>query len=69
MRMTLSLADDVAAAARDGRTLGEVVSDLALQTLRRSGPAFTKYNGSPMLPKRGVVVTLELVNALRDEDD
>ncbi len=72
MRTTLKLDDDVlqaarAVAERDGRTLGEVVSALARQGLRRAevGPV---RNGIPLLPARGgSPVTLDLVNRLRDE--
>jgi len=74
MRTTLSLDDDVAEAARaiairDRRTLGDVVSDLARQSLKRRQPAMTTRNGLPLLPSRGKPgsVTLELVNRLRDE--
>ena len=49
--------------------MGEVVSDLARQTLHRREPATTTRNGLPILPARGKPgsVTLELVNKLRDE--
>lgn len=74
MRTTLNLDDDVAEAARiiaarDRRPLGEVVSDLARQTLRRREPALTTRNGLPLLPSRGMPssVTLEVVNRLRYE--
>jgi len=74
MWTTLTLDDDVAEAARaiaarDRRTLGDVVSDLARQSLRRREPAATTRNGLPLLPSRGKPgsVTLELVNKLRDE--
>lgn len=74
MRTTLALADDVAHAARaiadrDGRSMGEVVSDLARQSLHRREPATTTRNGLPLLPSRGRPgsITLELVNRLRDE--
>jgi len=50
------------------RTLGEVISELA----RRSLPtefAITYRNGIPQLPRRpGVVVTMDMVNALRDDE-
>ena len=75
MRTTLALADDVAFAARaiaahDGRSLGEVVSDLARQTLHRRELATTTRNGLPLLPSRGRPgsITLDLVNRLRDEE-
>lgn len=75
MPATLAIADDVREAAeelaaRDGRTVGEVVSDLARQSLTRLPPL--KYrNGVPLLPMRGagVVVTTELVQQLLDESE
>ena len=73
MRTTLAIDDDVLAAAKaiagqTHRTIGDVVSDLARQALRP--PAERKErNGIPLLPirKPGVIVTLEIVNTLRDE--
>lgn len=77
MRTTLALDDDVLAAARhlaerDGRSLGEVVSQLARQGLARpTGVSRSaERNGIPLLQGREAVaapVTLELVNRLRDE--
>lgn len=74
MRTTLALADDVVHAARaiaerDGKSMGEVVSDLARQTLNRREPTERNSLGLPLLPSRGRngIVTLELVNRLRDE--
>ena len=75
MRTTLTIADDVREAAeelasRDGRTVGEVVPDLARQSLARLPPL--KYrNGVPLLPVRGagVVVSSELVQQLLDESE
>ncbi len=73
MRTTLAIDDDVLTAARaiarqTNRTLGEVVSDLARRALRPPA-AGSERNGVPLLPVRapGVVVTPEVVNALRDE--
>ena len=73
MRTTLTIDDDVLVAARaiaeqNGQTIGEVLSDLARRSLR-PGKALSERNGVPLLPVRnpGVVVTLEIVNALRDE--
>ncbi|MBV1705157.1 MAG: CopG family transcriptional regulator [Hyphomicrobiales bacterium] len=74
MRTTVTIDDDVLHAARsiargDGRTLGEVLSELA-----RVGPAPTKSvgkrNGIPQLAARakGVAVTLAMVNALSDDE-
>ncbi len=73
MRTTLSIDDDVLAAARrlakiQGRSIGAVISDLARQSLSRAGAGAEK-NGIPLLPfGRGTTqVTLAVVNALRDE--
>lgn len=73
MRTTLAIDDDVLNAARaiavhQDRTLGEVVSDLARQALHRRPTAVRFRDGVPLLPDRpGPMVTLEDVNALRDE--
>lgn len=73
MRTTLSLDDDVldaakALAAQRGRSLGEIISELARQSLLRP-PSGKLRNGVPLLsrPAESRPVTLELVNALRDE--
>jgi hypothetical protein len=73
MRTTLSIDDDVLAAAKalaahEGRSTGEVISDLARRSLAQSKPK-QRRNGFPVLPARpgGAPVTLEIVNALRDE--
>jgi hypothetical protein len=73
MRTTLAIDDDVLAAAKalaeqQRRTIGAVVSDLARQSLRRP-VAQHERNGVPLLPISNdkAVVTLEIVNALRDE--
>jgi hypothetical protein len=74
MRTTLAIDDDVLAAARhlsyrEGRSLGEVISALARQGLRRDVDNPVLRNGLPLLPRKAGVppVTLELVNQLRDE--
>jgi hypothetical protein len=75
MRTTLSIDDDILAAAkhlaeREHRSVGEVISSLARQGLSRSaGASRSERNGIPLLPSRkaAVPVTLELVNQLRDE--
>ncbi len=73
MRTTLAIDDDVLTAAKaiarqQGRSLGEVISDLARRALQRPRPPAMR-NGIPLLPRQGdeAVVTLETVNALRDE--
>lgn len=73
MRTTLAIDDDVLVAAKaiareQHKSLGTVVSELARRALRR--PASTKArNGIPLLPVTddAAMVTLETVNALRDE--
>ena len=74
MRTTLALDDDVLAAAKglanlQKKSLGEVISDLARQSLRSGPSPADRRNGVPLLPNRGGVtgVTLETVNRLRDE--
>ena len=75
MRTTLSIDEDVLAAAkhlaeRERKSVGEVISTLARQGLAK-GTRSTRNlrNGVPLLPTRtgGTPVTLELVNQLRDE--
>lgn len=78
MRTTLDIDDDVLNAAKEiarrvGTTAGSVISDLARRALTEpAGAASTRtaepkatYGFSP-LPARGVVVTDELVNRLRE---
>ena len=72
MRTTLAIDDDVLFAAKamarqQGRSLGEVVSELARKALERPAPKGAR-NGLPLLGKAkgGAPVTLDLVNALRD---
>lgn len=74
MRTTLSIDDDIIHAARalaDHRrqSIGSVISDLARKGLEPSRDDATHRNGFPLLPRRGHgVVTVEMVNALRDEE-
>jgi hypothetical protein len=74
MRTTLSLDDDVLAAAkglaaRERKTLGEVVSNLARKGLKPGKRQARRRNGILLLPGRegAPPVTPELVNRLRDE--
>ena len=74
MRTTLSIEDDVLAAAkelaaREGKSVGEVISTLAREALRPKRTGRRTRNGVPLLPVRSGSkrVTLELVNQLRDE--
>ncbi len=73
MRTTLAIDDDILVAAKaiarqQGRSVGDVVSDLARRALRR--PESLAHRNGIALLSRGddhAVVTLETVNALRDE--
>jgi hypothetical protein len=73
VRTTLAIDDDVLNAAKaiarqQARTLGEVVSELARNSLQGPKVAPKTRNGIPLLERRsGTKVTLEMVNALRDE--
>jgi hypothetical protein len=73
MRTTLAIDDDVLAAAKAlarqrNRSVGQVVSELARNSLRPPAPS-AERNGVPLLPVRrpDAIVTLDIVNALRDE--
>ena len=73
MRTTVDLEEDVLFAAKDiakqrGTTLGRVLSELARQALTTRAPVTTKH-GLPLFPVQSDagVVTLDLVNRLRDE--
>ncbi|MBV8630963.1 MAG: hypothetical protein JOZ83_08575 [Silvibacterium sp.] len=74
MRTTLSIDDDILAAAkeiasRQHKTVGEVISALSRQALRSSVTERKYRNGIPLLPVQpnAKPATLELVNRLRDE--
>lgn len=73
MRTTLAIDDDVLVAAKaiadqQDRSLGDVISDLARKSLRKPLPP-AERNGIPLLAVRpgAPPVTLDTVNALRDE--
>lgn len=73
MRTTLAIDDDVLVAAKamarqQDRSVGEIISDLARRSLRRP-QAGGERNGIPLLSSRpdSPAVTLDIVNALRDE--
>jgi hypothetical protein len=72
MRTTIAIDDDVLAAAKaiarqKKQTIGKVVSELARNSLRPPA-ASAERNGVPLLPVRrpDAIVTLDVVNALRD---
>ena len=75
MRTGLDIDDDVLAAAkaiarRERRTAGDVVSELARQTLSASinmTDSSSDFLGFRPLPVSGRPVTNEIVDALRDE--
>jgi len=73
MRTTLDIDDDVLFAAKEmakrkGTSMGKVLSDLARQALSRQADTPLR-NGVPLFPRQAEsgVVTLELINQLRDE--
>lgn len=73
MRTTLTIDDDVLTAAKaiahhTGRSIGDVVSDLARASLRPKARSVQR-NGIPLLPVRNpdAIVTSDIVNELRDE--
>ncbi|MEC4815691.1 MAG: CopG family transcriptional regulator [Scytonema sp. PMC 1069.18] len=73
MRTTLDIEEDVLLAVKEiarrrGVSIGKVLSELARQALSRQD-AGTTYNGVPLFPiqPEASVVTLELVNQLREE--
>ncbi|MEA3246750.1 MAG: antitoxin [Gemmatimonadota bacterium] len=77
MRTTLDIADDVLAAAkerarRENRTAGEIISELARQALTAPAPKAVRepkaVYGLKPFPRRGGVVTNELIDQLRSED-
>ena len=73
MRTTLDIDDDVLFAAKEmakrkGMSMGKALSNLARQALSRQAETPSR-NGVPLFPRQAEagVVTLELVNQLRDE--
>jgi hypothetical protein len=73
MRTTVDLEEDVLLAAKQlareqGVSLGKVLSELAREALRRPVSTTTR-NGVPLFPVQANarIVTLDIVNRLRDE--
>lgn len=75
----MDISEDVLMAARelarrDKKTAGQVISELARRGLQRPGPLQNgndrpdAFFGFHPLPHRGVVVTNELINRLKEED-
>jgi len=78
MRTTLNIANDVLQAAKDRarrekKTTGEVISDLARSALTApprvaAAPAPKARYGFRPFPKRGGIVTNDLIDKLREDD-
>jgi hypothetical protein len=77
MRTTLDIEDDVLLAAkelaaRQKKATGTVISELARRGLHaaqaRTAASRKAFLGFRPLPRRGSVVTNELINKLRDQD-
>lgn len=75
MRTTLSIDDDVLAAARERarrerRTVGAVISDLARASLTGTTAAEPTVGATGFVPfpRRGPLVSNELIDRLRDEE-
>jgi len=73
MRTTLDLAEDVLLAAKDmskreHKPMGQVISEMARKSFQPEGKILVR-NGVPLFPYsgKGEIVTMELVNRLRDE--
>jgi hypothetical protein len=77
MRTTLDIDDDVLSIAKElakeaDKTAGKVISELVRKSLT-AAPNFNTPEPEPVLgirpfPKRGGIVTNELVNKIRDEE-
>ena len=77
MRTTLDIEDDVLYAVKDiarrqRKTAGEVLSSLARRALTQAPESTTRepaaFYGFRPLPRRGGVISNELVNKLREDD-
>ena len=78
MRTTIDIADDVLQAAkerarREKKTAGEIISELARSALNappeptRPQPPKARFGFRPF-PRRGGIVTNELIDKLREDD-
>ena len=74
MRTTLEIDDDVLAAVKElasgqKTTAGKVISDLARKALTEpTSDKATWRNGVLVLPKRGGIVTNELIDRIAEEE-
>ena len=80
MRTTLDIDDDVLQAAKElakseRKTAGQVLSDLARKALTAPLPTGMAEdqqayrNGFPLIPSRGGIVTVEMIERIQDELD
>ena len=80
MRTTLDIDDDILSAVRelaraDGKTIGQVLSELARQALTAPTVSGLSERGTeplsdwPTFPRRGGIVTSELVRKIQQEID
>jgi hypothetical protein len=76
MRTTLDLEPDVLQAAKEiaqlrGKTTGQVVSELVRKALQPAPSTQRVRNGVPLLTRRpgAPILTMEMVNRLRDDDE
>ena len=75
MRTTLDLDDNVIQAAKElaaleGKTIGQVVSELLRKALEPAPSTLRVRNGVPLLSRRpgAPVMTMDFVNRIRDDD-
>lgn len=75
MRTTLDIEEDVLQAAKElaeyeGTSAGKVISRLARKGLiGNDRPRKMTYrNGVPILPSRGVIITNEMINKIREDE-
>lgn len=79
MRTTLNIADDVLFAVkerarREGRSAGEILSELARKGLQASSSGVgevaegSSFYGFEPFPHRGPAISNELIDALKDEE-
>ena len=73
MRTTLNIDDDLMLRAKaiadiEDRPISAVVSRYLREAMDKPAATRDTWNGFPLLPKRGAVVTLEMVNSARDDD-
>ena len=77
MRTTLTIDADVLSAARDLAmvrqvSIGKIISELARDALTKTGNGPTElpesFFGITPLPRRGVVVSNDLINSIRDDE-